>query len=389
LGLLRLTPYEALPTSIYSVVGVILGFLVTIPMLWLLMLLARLPESFSAYPRFKRVLVNLSRTLIAFAFAPHVFYLANALASLVYKSIGLSRQDNPRLLITIAIAIIVVGALAQVCVGFFGNSSLRLWLKSIFRGIRDAGMIYLVALAVVFGALKLFPYNLVHLAQFTALTIALLSVSFLGAQVVRVFRNRPDKENSRLNKWWDIAILATVVISVSVLTYPLQPGGLFLSFIVNLHNESLEDVREFLFLLLNLLPYLLFPGIILLLKKIELATEDHRNMFWGLAALVFAGFVVGSTSTLFMIPIPFFMALWVFRRWVVPKQAGYLLEVDRLRTGIWQDRRGALQTYYSTEKLSQLRQTIETLENNRLTGAVSDADYRVLKGELEERIANC
>jgi hypothetical protein len=92
--------------------------------------------------------------------------------------------------------------------------------------------------------------------------------------------------------------------------------------------------------------------------------------------------VVGSTSNLLLIPIPFLIALWIFPRYVI-QTSPKCLNLTRIRQRILPKRQALLARYFSASELKRLQETREQLERNRLAGDISVNDYQVLKSELE------
>lgn len=390
---LRLSPFEVFPSRyIIPIFDLLQSFLLAIPIIWLLLLLEKFGGASWPDKDFKAGIVGFARMLSNFAFTAPVFYGINVLSSLIYKyskRMGVTRVDDIRNLLAAALLILLAAYLLMLLSRLIRNKHVALVLGETFRGVGGATIIYLAFITFFGITLKFIPFNVAGLARILTAIVAFSCLLVLLSSLIKLYRSRPDKSVFRFGRWKAVFVITSYILVAAFLSYPAYGLNVLDDPIINVHNKSLESARIFFHLLLNLLPYLFFPCVVWLLLEVEGDSKESRRMFFGLSALVFASYVVGSTPNWFMIPVPFLLALFIFRRYVIQTPIGKCFAVEKVRERAWSDRRGMLERYFSAKGLTQLRQTYEELDKNRLAGEVSDADYQILKSELEGRINEC
>jgi hypothetical protein len=101
--------------------------------------------------------------------------------------------------------------------------------------------------------------------------MVLLLLLMLLLQALKLYRSTPTpyRKILRVGRWKAIFFIGGYVLLAVFLSFPRYPALMADSNIIKVHAVSLEHIRVFSFLLLSLLPYLLFPGLLLLLLQIR------------------------------------------------------------------------------------------------------------------------
>lgn len=227
------------------------------------------------------------------------------------------------------------------------------------------GALSLLRWAVV-TELNVYPFMLPErLSNYVApLIVTALGATLLwrvGGVTVRLAQRRD------VHRWWRDKrapiIAAAVVMSIPVIDFPMTELYGFVALVQDLGR---------------LLPYALLAGVLLLVKCHN--TGDRHALSEPeihLGALVFAWYVSPGNSTVLFIPLPFLMAWFIFRRWLlVSRTADRTSTVERLTAYI--DERRAR---------SRLESMQRGLDKKFSEGDLKLADYNARLAEGEAMLA--
>jgi hypothetical protein len=386
---LRLSPYALFPFDFLWLVGLSMSFLVAIPMIWLRWLLKKFNHPDWLDENFEHQLKGFAGLLVALAFTAPAFFTINYLAANRldwFAFFGFSQSDDLRLLILTGLLIYMAGWLLTLVTEFQRDKRGGFFLWEVFCGIRHAALICLAVMLFFGVALKVMTLNIVGLHQRLTMAVVFATFLLLLVKVYKLMRANPRKRIICLNRWGALFLIAVYLLLAFFLSFPRHPAILEESLMIKAHAPALEQTRTFFFLLLQVLPYMLFIGLLLLLSQMRINKLESTLASYHVGFLIFAAYVVGSTPNLGLIPIPFLIALWIFPRYVIDP-ATKCWALDRVRKIVVSRRPKLLERHLSTAALKDLHESREQLEKNRLAGDISHNDYLEIREELEQRIA--
>jgi len=367
LRLLRLSPSSFLVYPASAFVGAFQALLLALPILWLLTLAQRWSRSTGA--SLVSYVASLSRRLLAFSLIALAVNGAYALGYFLFKCCGKewrhwdSAQRNSYDPLYLLSGGLILGVACAVLVLFLswrqvlGNRAHKP-LDDLARSLRAAALLGIAVLASA-AALTALPSQVVGPRLLSLILVApfsillLLWLTTLGRLLLG---KRPGlSARGRL----------LLVLCGGAIAFPLvpaaRPAGVW--------AEVLSNSRFFFDTLKDWLPYAALLGILVLLKRASRAGQDAKAREVKLAALLFAGFLVGTQASVFLIPVPFLIALVVFPHFV--------LAPEPLRRALDQSR-----PYVLAERVGLLRAVLESAEARRFKGALSKLRKKVISGEM-------
>lgn len=390
LRLFRLSPYEIVPFSASSIVATALGLLVAVPIIWFLLILPKYQESSGMGKQFTERLQFSSRLFLAIIFSAPAIYsmynLAGRINSLLARSShGFKNDDDFRLLVITALVMWLLFLMLTSACTLIPYKRAALWLHLVLRGIRDAWTLTLYILIIIGFTLTFVPIDRIGTPRWLSASLAWAIIFVLSVIVLKLYRTTEGEDSPWLSRRTMAFIFVLLALLVLALVDPRPPASLFVV-ISKRQTPTLTYLRTFLFFLRDLMPYAILPGITILLWRVEKRGGMSDPLALHIAKLLFVGFLVGATPNLFLIPVPFFIALWIFPRYVI-QSPSTCQDVDSIRSDVFVKRKEKLKTIIRPSESRRLQESLEQLERNVLAGEVSSDEYGRLKTEIENRLS--
>ncbi len=389
LRVLRLSPYDLLPFWGSPVVATILALLVAIPIIWFLFILKKTEETSWIESQFNHRLEFTGYLLLAIIFSAPAIYSMYNLASrvnLLGARFGhrFKDDDDFRLLLITTLLVGLVVLLLRWIAKLIDHRQFGFWLRLILGGFGGALVLTVLIMITIGLTLAFVPDDRTGVPEGLASVIALALFLLLVTNIVNFYRAK-NSEGKAWVSWRKAAVIIVGALLVGLLLVNPKPPSSFNVIIAKRHTPTLIYVRTFMFLIRDLMPYALVPGIGLLLYCAENYSRVTDPLVWKIANLLFVGYLVGSTSNVLMMPIPFLLALWVFPRYVLDSP-DRCQKIDSIRNDIFTNRVQRLKTVVGPSDLKMLRDSLEQLEKNMLAGEVLEVDYQRLKSTIEGRL---
>jgi Family of unknown function (DUF6185) len=362
LRMLRLSPYSLLiyPWSVLVSAGFLL--LQGIPLVWLLILLGK-------WRRLKGdpdagFVGRLSRWLPALFFVQLMLTAAYGIAYILYEASEKTRSsDHPALLLA-GISILALASIVLFLLSRWRPSAKiphKVW-SSLIEAFSIAA---LLAFAIISSAaaLSTLPSRTLGPRIISLVLLATFSIS-LVLWLVEIYQRLCGNHLILSKRARIFAALVGIALAV--------PGSRKLSADVDIWRQVLDNSKNFFAALGSWLPYVALLGVLLLLKGENHTGQRREVREVRLAALLFAGFLVGVSANLFLVPIPFLIAIFIFPRFVLaPRERRHAL--------------GKSRGYVLTHRESLLRAILESSEARRFKEALFKLRKKVVSGEMTPR----
>lgn len=388
LKVFRLSPYQIVPFSVTPIVANLLGLLVAVPILWFLSIL-RDKESSGVGKELVARLRLCSQLLLAVIFSAPAIYSMNNLAEplnswLKRLSHGFRYDDDFRLLLLTALLMWFLFFLLDHACRLLRRKELVFWLRMVFGAIRNAWVLTLSILIIIGFTLLFVPPDWAETPRWLAAFIALMICLVLSVSVIEFYRTHDAENGPWLTRWKMAAVFLGLLLLAVALIDP-RPSVEFPVVVIKRHKPTLIYLRTFLFSLRDLMPYALLPGLTILLWRRQQSHPSSDPLLFKIAQLLFVGYIVGSTPNIFLIPLPFFLALWVFPRYVIedPLKCN---DIDSVRNDLYGKRKEKLKAVIRPQS-TRLEESLEQLERNVLSGAVTSVEYEKLKNQMENDLS--
>lgn len=397
LNIFHLSPYQIAPFGATSIVAYLLGLLVAVPIVWFLMIL-----SFNKDSGLGNVLVTrlefASQLFLAVIFgAPAIYAMYNLtqpfnalLCWLAHRRF--KADDDFRVLLLFALVMWLMFLLLEWVLKLAREKRekkseprekrIGFWLWTIVRAIRDGWALTLLVLIIIGFTFVFVPADWFETPRWIGAVINSVIFLILGVIVIWFYRTADDNYGSWLKQSrTELVLVVTIVSAVVIGLMDPTPATSFMVTVTKKYSYALSYVRTFLFLLRDLMPYALLLGITILLWRKQQSKMSGNDLSFQIATLLFAGYIVGSTPNVFLVPVPFFLALWVFPLYVMEKDTRWT-EIDLIRDNLHDNRKEKLKAVTQTES-KRLQESLEQLERNHLSGEVPDENYKTLKSQIE------
>lgn len=384
-----LSPFAVLPFSASWIAITILALLVGVPMIWFLFIVDDVRQDSWLTPQLGQKLNLCGRFLLAVVFSSAAIYTMSnqslRVRSCLFSLFGLrfNGDDDFRNLIITAILLWSLAAVLALLVKLIGRRPLGFWLQMIFGSIRDGLTLTLIVLIIVGFALLVIPRDAAGVPDLISRYFAIGLILLLSWVIIDLYRTKDSIHGRMLSGWKSLVIALGVILLALIFSAPRSPFSFYM--LVKRHNTTLDLIRTFLFQIRDLAPYVLFPVIALVLRRVEEIAGPSHPLIFRLATLLFAAYVVGSSTNIFLVPIPFFLALIVFPRYVIESPAKYS-QFASARTDVLGDREAKLKSVLDRSRLTRLRESWDQLEQNHLAGVVTDKDFQKRKDALDSEI---
>ena len=396
-SLLALSPYELVPREAASLVGLGYTLLFAIPFLWTVELLRRnrgdTEEQVSLVTRQRRI----ARRLLALAFVGPLwtaaselgFYLRPTLVDRLFTTpSGLKFATSFEIYAQLYSAIWLAGiaGLAAGLMGALQSKAGRRWvalrsnagrrwialLIDLFQALREAALlgifVSLALMILIRTVLADVGYQLVAWLAIIPLMVSLL------ASAVPVL----ERIASRRMQWLLGVVLCAVLLA---LAYPLETPYTSLGGGLDQVSLARLDVESFLYQLQPLLPYFLLAALIVISVFGTAEVTRDQALILGVGTILFSAYVVGTTPNLFLIPIPWLLALWLLRRFVLRPRGAIPAQRD-LVDRVVGHRPQLLEQMGTSAAVSNAASGLDAINKKLAAGDISPAQYEQRRREL-------
>ena len=124
----------------------------------------------------------------------------------------------------------------------------------------------------------------------------------------------------------------------------------------------------------------------ILLKRISQQRLPSLKAAWTLRYILFACYLVGTISTLFALPLPFLLALWIFPKFVMVPLSTWR-HIPRIIPSVVVRRKSLLTQVLGRTDTERFQEALEQLDAALVAGELSPSEYKARKKSFEEYIA--
>jgi len=363
--LAQVSPYSFWRYPGSTIPHLLYGLYSLVPMLWVLWLIGESRVGSIIDEGLRRDLSRLSTTLITLSLIDTVFNVSWGLAYLAYHLHILRRgsSSNPFLLASASFAIFLLAFLCWLLARPFTARTWGIWFTRIGVGTLKAALICLLIIPT--RVLEDLPF-LVHAIKFIVIFPVIVVTLY-------VFFSRTDqvlKHESLTTKHRRLLTLLIAVVSLEFLVPIVIPST----------SPAYSIITQFFSILQDLLPFALAIGLLIILKKA--ITPDRRNLVLCVGLMLFSVYLVGINSTLFMIPIPFILSIWIFKKFIIHDFSKWV-DLDNVNNEVVTDRRRLIEGVLAYETAQQFQADVQKLKEKVSSGDMTPKDFEDRKLEIE------
>ena len=386
--MLTLSPYDLFDYNSASVVFFLTCLLYAIPFLWLHYLFYKHPRLPWIDPAYIKRVLRVSNFLLALVLLPGVQRVANALGSVVFERWGfallseietdrgfrITSSSHPLNVSASTLAIWLVSMLLLTVAGVVTrNRGVQIWLRKIADAITYACLLHFCVLLFYWG------FVIKDIGEsFIPTVIVTLPVLALIALFIR--RLASPTRPPAISFLYGLA----AVIILALLAYPTGKSIFSLdSYQFSTWDVTRTNLNNFFSMIQNFVPYILLVGILQILRAATRRQDDIHPFLFDIAVLLFSCYVIGTTSTWFIIPIPFFLALILYSRVLaVPRKKVNAL--NYLKPLAIRRRRWFLDRVFDLSLSERLLSSIDQMEKKIGAGDVAVEEFLTRRQKLEK-----
>jgi len=269
-------------------------------------------------------------------------------------------------------------ALLEFIIGRFLHRPFPLWLQVSFQGL--FGATWIAILLVPINALSLILMQIFDerhpiLEQVIATLIGFLLIRLLYILPKRIYESQWKVEPISLGRFYGLVILLGLILSCP---FDISTVHDYFSTIIVGGSSAYNYLWNFLYRSRDLMPYILLFGIVLRLKQ-EANILSKSGLEIG--TLLFSCYLVGTSSNLMTIPIPFLLALWVFPKFLITSRTSRW-KLDLLCETVQAERKTLLSRVTSRLEPDNFNKTLDNLEKKVIVGDLSLEDFEKRKREI-------
>lgn len=371
LRLAQLNPYTAWPYPGNVIPRLVLGLLRLIPMLWVLWLVADSLLKDTINSGLRNDLYDLSATLIALSLTETVLVISSGLVFFATRLVTLSDLSFSEIVLLQAatcLSVLVFALLVKLATWKAASGSWAILLERI-----SAGMIKAAIICVVLQ-LTWFVGTHAVLARATCVIIIVVALFVLFWRLAKVLRHGALTRTYK----YRLAFLTLIVLLTFVLPYAAP------AFTIDIRGNVFQSFA----MLQTLLPYALVIGLLIVLKNVNPVDQPRsRELVLTVGLILFSGFVVSPTTHLFMIPVPFLISLFLFKRFLI-HNFDKCSDLDEVNNEVITDRPRLIGNVLSYETAQHLQAHIEKLRDKVTSGDMTLQEFEDRKSEIEKYAAD-
>jgi hypothetical protein len=356
------------------------SLLVIVPIAWMVWLLYANQEKWPN-PQLQQRLRHFSLALLAIALISPFLYLSHPQADavpgarrFVWPLLILMNSDVARS-VAAAFTLALFAAIPLVAFTFLsertkGKHTSLLWMRDM-TGSAWVAAVSVVGISLLSNLfLKIANPNRPSPQKFSEVVALIILLVLLGLIIRLTYAWRSSHK---------LLLLSLLFVLGAIIAWPFLPADRPER--VNLLT-LLGYVRTFFSVIQPLLPFIFLIGVLTILYRLD-QSRDQDSPHFGLALLIFASYVIGSNVQIFLIPIPLFIALWVFpRQVVIPCSQWKLLDEIRNEVSAKRDKQLLQLLTETTTRQARLR-----LQEKLIGGDLTRAEYDQKRNEIEDYVA--
>lgn len=314
LRFLSLSPYEIFNWRISSLISLEFAFLYSVPIIWMLWLLKKHAGQFWAGPQEVKRLRRQGVWLLALTLVPSLQATSYPIAKMLYDrrpawSISyVGHSDHPVLLfIGGAAALVAVVLLYGLVRAVSDRPAVDGWLKSLQGGYALAFVIYAALCGVTFGVMHALSQDDEWLSPTTLAALPVILLLLVWGRRLYEFA-RPQAEGRGRS--------LLVLLLALALAYPINRNIYSLDvYKFPTWEVTQANLSYFFNVIQGTTPFLFFLSILPFLKRGPDEEDDHP-LVASLGLVIFSAYLVGTTASWFIVPLPFILALKLYPKLV-------------------------------------------------------------------------
>jgi hypothetical protein len=370
LRLTQLSPYSVWRHPGWVVPMLVNGVLSVLPLIWMLWLLRKYsrlgvldePTSGALSP-FLRLLVTLSLVY-------PVVSVARGLTSLIFDyllpwRVHFSISDHPALYLPTLLAFAFLSLFLRRREGG-GTEPRGTWLNNVSRGIRAAS---LVGIAFCLVGMVGHSFNVIPRMGRLSLSLLNFNVVLYLAACARAAATRLGAPAGRLKRARWVLIGLTLLCAIPV----GDMGG---------WSNFENGFTSFFSIVQDVAPYAPAAMAVLLLRRAKAAGRAARVFVVNLGLLLFSAYLVGTTPNFFMIPVPFLISFWAFRR-VVIRDPESRAALDAVSGVVIARRRRWIERVLVNDTAQEFKNNVEQIKAKVLSGDLTPDDFEKRRKQIE------
>ena len=362
LRMTQLSPYSFWGYPWNSVVALLVGLLGVVPIVWTLWLVQQ-PAYKTLIDEGLRISTsNLALTLLTIGLVVPVLFLSWAIAYAIrdFEFMGQLRYDYTTIRFISSVAIVVLATLSQLVSRRLAKKTYGVWLKSIAIGIRNAAIIAAFTVVTEVGAHRVISRS----AAFIVLAVSSGFVWFYLGKVIRQFRIS--------SRYLILLKVATICIFLALAVPVLNPYS-------NYNPQS----WPFLSILQDLAPYFMMIALLVLLKKLSDVSDSRAKVLaLNIGLILFTSYIVGTTANLFLIPVPFILAIWLFSKFLI-RNLKERQELASVSEEVVTVRSQLIQTVIASDLAQQFKGNLDKLRDKVFSGDLTLEAFEARTMEIE------
>ena len=145
--------------------------------------------------------------------------------------------------------------------------------------------------------------------------------------------------------------------------------------------DVLSYLSTFFYVVRDLTPYLVAVCLILLLRRPEGARWKEHIFVLNLGLILFAGFLIGATPNLLMLPLPFLLAIWAYRRFLLAK-ASDRQKLEEVAADIIARRRYLIESVLANDAAQEIRTNWQQMKAKVISGDMELSEFESRKEQI-------
>jgi hypothetical protein len=145
--------------------------------------------------------------------------------------------------------------------------------------------------------------------------------------------------------------------------------------------DVLGNLSTFFYVVRDLTPYLVAVCLILLLRRPEGARWKEHIFALNLGLILFAGFLIGATPNLLMLPLPFLLAIWAYRRFLLAK-ASDRQKLGEVAADIIARRRYLIESVLANDAAQEIRTNWQQMKAKVISGDMELSEFESRKEQI-------
>lgn len=384
---LTLSPYQLFDYRAIYAFSLLTSFLYAIPILWFFYLLEKYPTLSWIDPGYIKRLKQFGNILLGLLLLPSIQLFIYVVTRKIFASISTRRplpilfptSDHPVLFAGAALAFWLVSVLLLTIVrALVRGPGVRSWLSEFAQGLTTACFLYFLLLLfywIVLVGTKNAGESFMPTTVVAFVVLAFMALSI--GKLARAGRLRPIS----------FAYLAAVLVFLVVMAYPANRSifsldtGKFSTWEVTRAN-----LTNFFSMIQDFVPYIFLVGIVQILRVANRRQDEIHPFISAVALLLFSCYVISTTLSWFIVPIPFLLALKFYPQFLAmsPRKINAL---NYLKPVAIERRRWFLDRVFDLSLSQRLLSSMDQMEKKIASGDLAVEEFLKRRLKLEKYAA--